>query len=119
MSGTVYLLHLEPGLPVTGTRVARHYLGFTEREVEDRVAQHVARRGSPLVAAVIAAGGTVTVQRTWSDADRNFERALKRRHEAPRLCPHCVGCGHTNGRGLLLERMPSVTRPVHRGAASR
>jgi hypothetical protein len=55
--GHVYLLHLEPGLPVTGNRVARHYLGFAERDVDARVAQHLRRQGSPLVAAVIAAAG--------------------------------------------------------------
>ena len=40
--GTVYLAHLEPGLPVTADRVARHYLGYTDGEVSDRVAQHCA-----------------------------------------------------------------------------
>jgi hypothetical protein len=60
MQGTVYLLHFEPGLPVTGTRVARHYLGWTEGDVDDRLAQHVAGRGSPLVHAAVSAGATVT-----------------------------------------------------------
>lgn len=36
MKGTAYLLHLEPGLPVTAGRVARHNLGFTEGEVTER-----------------------------------------------------------------------------------
>jgi hypothetical protein len=101
MSGTVYLLHLEPGLPVTGNRVARHYLGFTDRGVDERVAQHLHGRGSPLVAAVLAAGGSATLERTWTGVDRAFERRLKRRHEAPRLCPRCVAAGVTNGRGPL------------------
>ena len=42
--GHVYLLHLEPGLVVTGNRVARHYLGFAERDVDARVAQHLRRQ---------------------------------------------------------------------------
>jgi hypothetical protein len=87
VNGTVYPLHLEPGPPITGARVARHYLGFTECEVKDRVAQHLAGRGSPPGAAVIAACGTVTVERAWSVVDRNFERVRKRRHETPRLYP--------------------------------
>jgi hypothetical protein len=99
--GTVYLLHLDPGLPVTGNRVARHYLGWAERDVDGRIAQHLAGRGSPLVAAVLDAGGTVTLARTWTEVDRHFERRLKNRHEAPRLCPRCVAAGRTNGRGLL------------------
>lgn len=105
MKGTVYLLHLEPGLPVAGNRVARHYLGFTDHGVEARLAQHLRGRGSPLVAAVLAAGGQVTLERTWEGVER-FERRLKRRHEAPRVCPRCVAAGLTNGRGPLD---PAVT----------
>ena len=118
MIGTVYLLHLEPGLPVTGSRVARHYLGWTAGEdVQQRLDQHLAGRGSPLVAAVIAAGGTATLVRTWPRVDRHFERRLKRRHEAPRLCPHCVAAGHTNGRGpLLTDRRPAPAEDDSAGA---
>ena len=99
--GSVYLLHLEPGRRVTGNRVARHYLGFAERDVDARIAQHLRRQGSPLVAAVLAAGGSVTLERTWTDVDRAFERRLKRRHETPRLCPRCTRAGLTGGRGPL------------------
>lgn len=107
MQGTVYLLHFEPGLRVTGTRVARHYLGWTEGDVDDRLAQHVAGRGSPLVHAAVSAGATVSVARTWPAVDRHFERALKRRHEAPRMCPRCVDTGATGGRGLLALTEPT------------
>ena len=34
-----------PGLPVTGNRVARHYLGFAEHDVRARVTQHLRRQG--------------------------------------------------------------------------
>ena len=101
MSGAVYLLHLHPGLPITGNRVARHYLGFAEQSVERRLQEHLEGRGSPLVAAAAAHGSRVTIARTWPGRGRTFERQLKRRHEAPRLCPVCVAAGHTNGRGLL------------------
>jgi hypothetical protein len=100
--GSVYLLAFEPGLPVTANRVARHYLGFAEHDVEARIEQHLRlRRGSPLVAAVIAAGGRVTLERVWSGVGRGFERRLKRRHETPRLCPRCAHDGLTGGRGPL------------------
>jgi hypothetical protein len=99
--GNVYPLHFEPGLPVTGNRVARHYLGFAERNVQARVAQHLRRQGSPLVAAVLAADGRVTLERVWTGVDRGFERRLKRRHETPRLCPRCAREGMTGGRGPL------------------
>jgi predicted GIY-YIG superfamily endonuclease len=105
MSGTVYLLHLEPGLPVTANRVARHYLGFTDHDARRRLAEHLQGRGSPLVAAV-AARGRVTLERTWAGVDRTFERRLKHRHEAPRLCPRCLAAGLTNRRGPLS---PAVT----------
>jgi hypothetical protein len=119
MSENVYLPHLEPRLPVTAGRIARHHLGFTEGAVEDRLSQHLAGRGSPLVRAVIAAGGSVTVERTPNNADRSFERSLKRRHETPRLCPRCVRAGHTNGRGPLLLLQPPVTGAPARGARPR
>jgi hypothetical protein len=106
-TGSVYLLHFDPGLPVTGNRVARHYLGFAKHDVAARIAQHLRRQGSPLVAAVLAAGGRVTLERVWAGVDRSFERRLKRRHETPRLCPRCTREGRTGGRGPLspeLER---------------
>ena len=105
--GSVYLLHFEPGLPVTGNRVARHYLGFAESDVDARVARHLRGQGSPLVAAVMAAGGRVTLERVWAGVDRGFERRLKRRHETPRLCPRCTREGLTGGRGPLS---PEVER---------
>ena len=74
--GSVYPLHFEPGLPVTGNRVARHYLGFAQRDVDARIAQHLRRQGFPLVAAVIAAGGSVTLERVWTGVDRGLERRL-------------------------------------------
>jgi hypothetical protein len=103
--GSVYLLLFEPGLPVTGNRVARHYLGFAEHDVDARIAQHLRRQGSLLVAAVIASGGRVTLERVWTGVDRSFEGRLKRRHETPRLCPRCTRDGVTGGRGPLS---PSV-----------
>ena len=114
--GTVYLLHLDPGLPITGARAARHPSGYTALPVEDRLAQHLAGRGSPLIAAVISAGGTATLQRTWNDTNRRFERARGRRHEATRLCPHRLNTGHTGGRGLLLSPTPHLT-PTRPGPA--
>jgi hypothetical protein len=107
--GTVYLLHLEPGLRITGARAARHHIGYTALPVEDRLAQHLAGRDSPLVAAVISAAGAATLQRTRNDTNRQFERARGRRHEAARVCPHRINTGHTGGRGLLLNRAPQLT----------
>jgi hypothetical protein len=112
VSATVYLPHPEPGPSITGARVARHHVGFTDREIEDHVPQRLAGRGSPLVAAVIAAGGRVTVERACPDADRNLERAHKRRHEAPRPCPRCVGPAHTSSAACRSDtRQPRRQSP--------
>lgn len=83
--GTIYLLHFSS--PV---RHARHYLGWTQ-DLDRRVEDHRSGQGSPLVAAAVAAGAEVTVARTWTGVDRNFERRLKNRKEGPALCPVCSG----------------------------
>ena len=101
MSGAVYLLHLDPGLPITGNRVARHYLGCAEQSVQRRLQEHLEGHGSPLVAVAAAHGNRVTIVRTWPGRGRTFERQLKRLHEAPRLYPVRVAASDTNGRGLL------------------
>ena len=103
--GSVYVLHFEHGLPVTGSRIARHYIGWTDGAVETRVRQHLDAAGSPLVAAVVASGPRVTLERTRTGVGRSFEGRLKRRHEAPRLCPRCVAAGLTNGRGPLTPEV--------------
>lgn len=105
ITGSVYLLHFDPGLRVTGNRVARHYLGFADHDVQARVAQHLRRQGSPLVAEVLAAGGRVTLERVWTGVDRSFEGRRKRRHGSPRLCPRCTREGVTGGRGLLFPKV--------------
>ena len=73
-------------------------------DVDARIAQHLRRQGSPLVAAVIAAGGSVTLERVWIGVDCGLERRLKRRHETPRLCRACARDGRTGGRGPLQRR---------------
>lgn len=84
--GTVYLLHFDPPL-----QHAKHYLGWTERPVIHRVQEHLDGKGSPLVKAVVAAGGHVEIARTWPGVDRHFERRIKNGKNVPRLCPRCNG----------------------------
>lgn len=93
----VYLLHLEPAysapyLDAHGRRrvkVAGHYLGSTALDVADRIAQHVAGAGSPLIRAAIAAGCRVELVRTWPGG-RQLERQLKRQHHHARYCSRCT-----------------------------
>ena len=88
-SGTVYLLHFDPPYH------ARHYLGFTDRDVEDRLREHLCGQGARLVAVVVGAGVSVVIARTWT-GDRKLERALKRHGGQTRNCPICTP-GTTRG----------------------
>lgn len=86
---SVYLLCFAPGIRRDERANVRHYCGFTEQTPEARLAEHLAGRGSPLVAAVVRAGIDVELVRTWPDESRTFERRLKRRRNLPDLCPRC------------------------------
>lgn len=91
-TSTVYLLHFDP--PYTaptvtgGVKTAGHYLGSTAGAVEDRLAEHLAGRGSPLVRAAVRAGCDVRVVAQWTGG-RVAERNLKRGHRHARYCPVC------------------------------
>ena len=81
-AGLVYLLHLDPPY-----RHARHYLGWT-RDLAARLEAHRAGQGARLMEVVKQAGGSFHLARTWPGG-RDRERAIKDRHEAPKLCPEC------------------------------
>lgn len=90
---TLYLLHFTPAYraPIAGTdrvKVAGHYLGSTAAPVEDRLAEHLAGRGSPLVRAAVAAGCVVELVAVGAGTKRD-ERRLKRRHQHSTYCPRC------------------------------
>lgn len=90
--GTVYLLHFDRPF-----RHARHYIGWTGGDLEDRLEYHRRGWGSKLLKAVAEAGIGWTVARTW-EGTRHDERKLKNRKEAPRLCPVCRReCGGDGG----------------------
>lgn len=88
--GLVYLIHANGGLP-NGTRLARHYIGYTDdrSSLLRRVGHHRAGSGARVVRAYSEAGLDWRVVRVWEGASRTFERQLKNRHEAPRFCPCC------------------------------
>ena len=83
VQGTIYLLHFS--MPY---HHAKHYLGWTEGPVEERLACHSAGQGARLMEVITEAGLTFELVRTW-EGTRKWERQLKNRHEAPRLCPLC------------------------------
>lgn len=82
----VYLIHFEKPF-----KHAKHYIGFSssKRNVQLRLDHHRHGRGSRLLRAVAEAGISFDVVRIWEEGDRTFERKLKRRKEAPKLCPIC------------------------------
>lgn len=81
-SGTVYLLHLDR--PYAH---ARHYCGWA-RDLEARLEELKSGRGSPLMAAVAAAGITWRLARTWP-GDRETARRIRRQGGLARQCPLC------------------------------
>jgi predicted GIY-YIG superfamily endonuclease len=81
---TVYLLHFSRPLGH-----ARHYLGQTERDVEERVREHRAGRGARLCRRAVEAGIELVLARVWEDAPRCYEQKLKNRGGFKRLCPIC------------------------------
>jgi hypothetical protein len=83
--GTVYVLHIEPAY-----QHARHYVGFTDAaSADERVAEHLAGHGSPLVRAALAAGHAVELATSWPGS-RTDERRVKRAGgHGHRVCPRC------------------------------
>lgn len=84
VQGTIYLLHFERPF-----KHARHYLGWTEGPVEERIADHRSGRGARLTAVVSEAGIKFSVVKTWAGT-RALERRLKCRGKTA-LCPVCSG----------------------------
>jgi hypothetical protein len=82
---TVYVLHITPAFGH-----AKHYVGFCEEaDPSRRLNRHLAGRGSPLIKAAVAAGCRIDLVHTIPQADRNYERSLKKRGGASRWCPAC------------------------------
>jgi predicted GIY-YIG superfamily endonuclease len=83
----VYLLHFHCRYYHAG-----HYTGMTAC-LDARLALHRSGHGARLMKAVVSAGITFEVARLWQVATyeeaRELERALKRRHDGPALCPVC------------------------------
>ena len=70
---------------------AKHYIGFAQNGVDNRLERHRSGQGSRLLRAVMQAGINFDVVRVWNDVDRNFERKLKKRKNSKHFCPRCGG----------------------------
>jgi hypothetical protein len=82
IQGTIYLIHFS-----TPYKHAAHYMGWAE-DLESRLADHHAGRGSRLMAVIKAAGIDWKITRTWK-GDRYRERQLKNQGSSKRHCPEC------------------------------
>lgn len=84
----VYLIHFDEKLAH-----AQHYIGFADIPVRRRLDRHRSGNGSKLIRAVLANGIEIRLARVWSgpEVDRVFERGLKNRRNARKLCPICRG----------------------------
>src|SRR6266487_53590 len=83
VKGTIYLIHFS-----TPYKHAAHYMGWAE-DLESRLADHQAGRGSRLMAVIKSAGIDWKLTRTWK-GDRYRERQLKKQGSSKR---HYPGCG--------------------------
>jgi len=81
---TIYLLHLD-----TPLRHAKHYVGLAD-DLAARLERHASGQGARMLAVCVERGITWQLVRTW-EGGRKFERQLKNRKDAPRLCPICNG----------------------------
>jgi len=84
-NGFVYLLHLDA--PLSPNSPSRHYIGWCYH-VPSRMQQHLKGRGSRFMQVARERGIGFQIARIWP-GDRGWERCLKNRKEAPRLCPIC------------------------------
>lgn len=81
--GTIYVLHIDPPF-----KHARHYVGWTPRDVEQRLEDHLRGSGSPLIRAAVQQGHDVILTTTF-EGTRDMERYLKKKHGAAAFCPLC------------------------------
>lgn len=82
-AGGVYLVHIWGGY-----RHAGHYTGYAH-DIDERITEHRASRGARLLQVVNTAGIEWEVVRVWMGAGRKWERILKGRGGARRMCPVC------------------------------
>jgi hypothetical protein len=84
-----YLLHFDAPLGnlANPRGQAQHYLGYADR-LDRRALQHLTGRGAKITQALVSRGIGFQIAQTWPGS-RSFERTLKNRKNARKLCPIC------------------------------
>jgi hypothetical protein len=105
-AGTVYMVHFDT--PYKHARQVQHWT----KDLNSRLEAHREGRGARLMEVIKDAGITWRLVRTWPGT-RDRERAIKDRHEAPKLCPECT----PQPRPVAAGRSASEAGPGHQTAA--
>jgi predicted GIY-YIG superfamily endonuclease len=84
----VYLLHFHS--PISASHTTQHYLGYADN-IASRVETHQAgnSKAARLTQVAVEKGIPFSLARVWNEKNRDFERKLKNRKNAPKLCPYC------------------------------
>lgn len=82
--GTVYLICFSKKLSH-----AKHYIGWTEKPLDIRLADHKAGSGAKILAALVQKKISFKVVRTWENVTGHFERKLKNQKNSRQHCPNC------------------------------
>jgi predicted GIY-YIG superfamily endonuclease len=80
----VYLIHFEEKL-----HHAQHYIGFVDKNLQQRIKKHRSNKGAKLLVAANSKGIPWEVVRVWEDGNRELERKLKNCKKALCFCPIC------------------------------
>jgi predicted GIY-YIG superfamily endonuclease len=83
----VYLIHFHSKL-----HHSQHYIGYTndkEGAMEARIKKHRNGSGARILRRCNELGIEYDLVRLWPGCDGKFERKLKNRKNAPKLCPLC------------------------------
>jgi predicted GIY-YIG superfamily endonuclease len=79
----VYLIHFKQPY-----KHALHYIGYAD-DLAARFAEHAKGKGSRLLEVLKMNGIDFEIVRVWKGKTRTFERQLKNRKNASKLCPIC------------------------------
>ena len=90
LDGRIYVAHFNKPIGPEGDprKQAGHYLGWTPRTAEERLADHKAGRGARLTQVANALGIDYHIVQDWP-GNRDIENQLKL-HSIKRLCPECT-----------------------------